>query len=93
MTIITGLQVLDIRFPTSIDRDGSDAMNPDPDYSAAYCILETDRPELAGHGLIDGSGLLFTPYCIRTSTFAPSIPFTDILKSVGNVGSEKSVSL
>ncbi|NML04786.1 L-fuconate dehydratase [Sphingomonas sp. G-3-2-10] len=51
MTVITGLRVLDIRFPTSDFLDGSDAMNPDPDYSAAYCILETDTPGLNGHGL------------------------------------------
>jgi L-fuconate dehydratase len=42
----------DIRFPTSRTLDGSDAMNPDPDYSAAYVVLETDHPAgLAGHGL------------------------------------------
>src|SRR5690348_13204709 len=42
----------DIRFPTSRTLDGSDAMNPDPDYSAAYVVLETDRPDgLSGHGL------------------------------------------
>lgn len=51
MTIITGMQVLDLRFPTSQHLDGSDAMNPDPDYSAAYVILETDTDGLAGHGL------------------------------------------
>lgn len=51
MTVITGLRVLDLRFPTSASLDGSDAMNPDPDYSAAYCILETDDPAPAGHGL------------------------------------------
>ena len=43
MTTITALRVEDIRFPTSLGLDGSDAMNPDPDYSAAYVILETDR--------------------------------------------------
>lgn len=49
---ITDLQVLDIRFPTSLALDGSDAMNPDPDYSAAYVILKTDRPDgIEGHGL------------------------------------------
>jgi len=49
---ITGLRVLDVRFPTSRDLDGSDAMNPDPDYSAAYVILGTDRGDgLEGHGL------------------------------------------
>src|SRR6218665_2573259 len=51
MTRITNLRVFDLRFPTSASLDGSDAMNPDPDYSAAYVILETDRPGLAGHGL------------------------------------------
>lgn len=47
---ITNLVVRDIRFPTSRQLDGSDAMNPDPDYSAAYVILETDGPH-HGHGL------------------------------------------
>ncbi len=52
MTTITELEVLDIRFPTSRALDGSDAMNPDPDYSAAYVILRTDAADgLEGHGL------------------------------------------
>ena len=55
MTRITDLEVLDLRFPTSRALDGSDAMNPDPDYSAAYVILRTD----AGDG-IEGHGLTFT---------------------------------
>jgi L-fuconate dehydratase len=51
-TTITNVVARDIRFPTSRALDGSDAMNPDPDYSAAYVILETDHPAgLAGHGL------------------------------------------
>ncbi|MFI4934347.1 MAG: enolase C-terminal domain-like protein [Caulobacterales bacterium] len=49
MTTISAVTAYDIRFPTSRFLDGSDAMNPDPDYSAAYCILETsDGAE--GHG-------------------------------------------
>ena len=49
---ITGVEIKDVRFPTSKSLDGSDAMNPDPDYSAAYVILKTDHPEkLEGHGL------------------------------------------
>jgi L-fuconate dehydratase len=52
---ITELAVIDVRFPTSRDLDGSDAMNPDPDYSAAYVVLRTD----AGDGL-EGHGLTFT---------------------------------
>ncbi len=51
MTRIVGLETLDLRFPTSAKLDGSDAMNPDPDYSAAYVILRTDQPGLEGHGL------------------------------------------
>jgi L-fuconate dehydratase len=47
----TAFETYDVRFPTSRDRDGSDAMNPDPDYSAAYVILRTDDPAgLQGHG-------------------------------------------
>jgi L-fuconate dehydratase len=55
MATITALDVLDIRFPTSRSLDGSDAMNPDPDYSAAYVVIRTD----AGDGL-EGHGLTFT---------------------------------
>lgn len=47
---ITALTTHDLRFPTSASLDGSDAMNPDPDYSAAYVILHTDG-EHEGHGL------------------------------------------
>lgn len=47
---ITGLRTHDLRFPTSAALDGSDAMNSDPDYSAAYVVLETDQG-LEGHGL------------------------------------------
>jgi len=46
---ITGVRALDVRFPTSRGLHGSDAMNPDPDYSVAYVVLETDG-ELEGHG-------------------------------------------
>lgn len=51
MTTITAMRILDVRFPTSAQLDGSDAMNPDPDYSAAYVTLETSDPGLEGHGL------------------------------------------
>ena len=42
MAKIVKLTTYDLRFPTSDNLDGSDAMNPDPDYSAAYVIIETD---------------------------------------------------
>ena len=48
---IIGAEARDIRFPTSRTLDGSDAMNPDPDYSAAYVLLHTNVPGLTGHGL------------------------------------------
>jgi len=51
VTKITGLETHDLRFPTSLSLDGSDAMNPDPDYSAAYVVLHTDAAGLQGHGL------------------------------------------
>jgi L-fuconate dehydratase len=51
MSRIVGLDTFDVRFPTSRELDGSDAMNPDPDYSAAYLILRTDDADgLSGHG-------------------------------------------
>jgi L-fuconate dehydratase len=48
--VVTGFDTVDVRFPTSRALDGSDAMNPDPDYSAAYLILRTSDPGLEGHG-------------------------------------------
>jgi len=50
---IRDLEVIDLRFPTSRTNDGTDAMHPDPDYSAAYVILKTD----AG---VEGHGFTFT---------------------------------
>ncbi|MGQ4386960.1 L-fuconate dehydratase [Streptomyces sp. SAS_270] len=52
---ITAVDTYDVRFPTSRELDGSDAMNPDPDYSAAYVVLRTD----AGDGC-EGHGFTFT---------------------------------
>ncbi|WP_328549972.1 L-fuconate dehydratase [Streptomyces sp. NBC_00366] len=52
---ITAVDTYDVRFPTSRELDGSDAMNPDPDYSAAYAVLRTDAGD--GH---EGHGFTFT---------------------------------
>ncbi|MER6569793.1 L-fuconate dehydratase [Streptomyces sp. NPDC001093] len=52
---VTAVDTHDIRFPTSRELDGSDAMNPDPDYSAAYVVLRTDAAD--GH---EGHGFVFT---------------------------------
>ena len=53
MSRITNIRTHDLRFPTSDSLAGSDAMNPDPDYSCAYVVLETD-------GAHEGYGLTFT---------------------------------
>jgi L-alanine-DL-glutamate epimerase-like enolase superfamily enzyme len=50
---IRDLEIIDLRFPTSRTADGTDAMHPDPDYSAAYVILKTDGEQ-------DGHGFTFT---------------------------------
>ena len=53
MSRVTALETSDIRFPTSLMLDGSDAMNLDPDYSAAYVIVRTDAPdEIDGHAFV-----------------------------------------
>ena len=66
MTRITGLRAIDLRFPTSDELHGSDAMNPAPDYSAADKFMgwssraygDAAAPELAGHVASQ-----FNPYC------------------------------
>lgn len=53
MSLFTAVDTIDVRFPTSEHLDGSDAMNPDPDYSAAYLIIRTDQPgDSEGHGFV-----------------------------------------
>ena len=51
--VISAIEAVDVRFPTSLNLDGSDAMNPEPDYSAAYVTLRTSAGE-------EGYGLAFT---------------------------------
>lgn len=61
---ITGWKTRDVRFPTSLDKTGSDAMNAAGDYSSAYCILETDS-KFTGHGMV----------CLLSkSLFQPDVP-------------------
>ena len=62
MAKITGFETHDIRFPTSLRLDGSDAMNPSPDYSAAYLVIRTDEADPAGTGgePLSGHGYVFT---------------------------------
>lgn len=64
---ITGWTTRDVRFPTSLDKTGSDAMNAAGDYSSAYCILETDS-EFTGHGMVN------SPFYLSLSLF-PTLPY------------------
>ncbi|MCW3848878.1 L-fuconate dehydratase [Sphingomonas sp. LB-2] len=78
MTVITKLRVLDIRFPTSQRLDGSDAMNADPDYSAAYCVLETDLGGFEGHGLTFTIGRGNDICCHAIQALAPLVEGLDL---------------
>jgi L-fuconate dehydratase len=77
----------DVRFPTSRSGAGSDAMNPDPDYSAAYVALETDHPDgLAGHGLTFTIGR-GTEVCVAAiEALAPHIVGADVDELIGDLG-------
>ncbi len=87
MTIITELTVRDIRFPTSKSLDGSDAMNPDPDYSAAYVVLHTDSPAgLEGHGLtftIGRGNELCVAACEALAPLIVGKPLSDLTDDMG----------
>ncbi|MDQ0921890.1 L-fuconate dehydratase [Pseudarthrobacter sp. W1I19] len=55
MPSITSIRTQDVRFPTSLELDGSDAVNVDPDYSAAYVVIRTDAGD-EGHGFVFSCG-------------------------------------
>jgi L-fuconate dehydratase len=77
----------DIRFPTSRSGAGSDAMNPDPDYSAAYVVLETDDPGgLTGHGLTFTIGR-GTEVCVAAiDALAPHVVDAGVEELVADLG-------
>jgi L-fuconate dehydratase len=83
---ITEIQVLDIRFPTSRELDGSDAMNPDPDYSAAYVILKTNDPTWEGHGLTFTIGRGNEVVCAAIHAYLPWLLGKSIREFAANPG-------
>jgi L-fuconate dehydratase len=87
VTRILNLETHDLRFPTSAFLDGSDAMNPDPDYSAAYVILATDHPEgLAGHGFTFTIGR-GNEICVKAiEAFRPFIVGRSLEEIIANMG-------
>ena len=74
---ITGMQVSDVRFPTSLEAHGSDAMNLDPDYSAAYVELETNI-EHSGFGLAFTIGRGNDVMCSAIEALADHVTGIDI---------------
>nr|WP_321981562.1 enolase C-terminal domain-like protein [uncultured Cohaesibacter sp.] len=88
MVKITDVVVKDIRFPTSRNLDGSDAMNEAPDYSATYVILKTDKGEaLSGHGLTftngRGNNLVVAAAETLAKSFVIGKELDDITKDFG----------
>jgi L-fuconate dehydratase len=86
MTTITKVRAFDIRFPTSRFLDGSDAMNPDPDYSAAYCILETSDGGAEGHGLTFTLGRGTEICVLAIETLAPKLVGRSLDGIAGDLG-------
>ena len=68
---IVDLLVEDVRFPTSLELDGSDASHPDPDYSAVYVTLVTDNPQWKGFGIsfTIGRGNEIVMHCVDSLRF------------------------
>ena len=86
MTCISALDVVDVRFPTSLGLDGSDAMNPEPDYSAAYLVLRTDDPDVTGCSLLFTTGRGNDVACAAVRTLAPYVVGRDVAELVADVG-------
>ena len=87
MPRITCLKTYDLRFPTSKFLDGSDAMNPNPDYSAAYVILETDDPKaLSGHGFTFTIGRGNEVCVAAIEAFRPFVEGRSLEDIVANMG-------
>ncbi|MEU1181510.1 enolase C-terminal domain-like protein [Streptomyces sp. NPDC005820] len=84
---ITALDVLDVRFPTSEHLDGSDAMNPEPDYSAAYVVLRTDAGDgLEGHALAFTTGRGNDAQAAAIATLAPYVVGLSVEEVCGDLG-------
>ena len=73
MITIIDIETHDVRFPTSRTLDGSDAVNVDPDYSAAYVILRTDQSGLEGHGLTFTNGRGNDVTCAAIKALGPRV--------------------
>jgi L-fuconate dehydratase len=86
VTRITAVDVVDVRFPTSLSMDGSDAMNKDGDYSAAYVILRTDDPALSGYGFTFTIGRGNDICALAAEQRAKPLMGRDVAELVGDLG-------
>jgi L-fuconate dehydratase len=86
MTRISALDVADVRFPTSRGLDGSDAMNPEPDYSAAYVVLRTDDPDVVGYSLLFTTGRGNDVACAAVRALESYVVGHDVGALVADIG-------
>jgi L-fuconate dehydratase len=87
MTKILGFDTYDVRFPTSQRLDGSDAMNPNPDYAAAYLVLRTDAPDgLAGHAHVFTIGRGNDIQLAAIRALEPFLAGRDLDETLGDLG-------
>jgi L-fuconate dehydratase len=85
VTKLVAVDVHDVRFPTSVGWHGSDAMNPDPDYSAAYVVLRTDEGP-HGHGFVFTIGRGNEVQCAAIQALAPVLVGRDVEEICGDLG-------
>jgi L-fuconate dehydratase len=83
---IVALDVVDVRFPTSRTLDGSDAMNPEPDYSAAYVVLRTSDPDISGFSLLFTTGRGNDVACAAVRALTPYLLGRDVAELVADIG-------
>ncbi|MGV8858346.1 L-fuconate dehydratase [Rhodoglobus sp.] len=86
MTTITSVDVYDVRFPTSLTAAGSDAMNKDGDYSAAYVVLRTDEKGVAGYGFTFTIGRGNDICALTAEQRAAPLVGRDVDEIVGDLG-------
>ncbi|WP_042405488.1 enolase C-terminal domain-like protein [Streptacidiphilus carbonis] len=83
--VVAAVEAVDVRFPTSLHLDGSDAMNPEPDYSAAYVTVRTSAGQ-TGHGLAFTVGRGNDVEVAAVRALAPlvvGLPVADVLTDLG----------
>ncbi|KAG8933368.1 L-galactonate dehydratase [Tulasnella sp. 418] len=86
MTTITSYEIRDVRFPTSLTGDGTDAMNTECDYSSAYVVLKTSDPNLTGQGMTFTIGRGNDIVCIAIKEVANRLIGKEIESLFSNMG-------